>query len=145
MRAKCNTGLSSSELSQTYQMDYGTLQGSCLGPLLFIRFCNDLNIHLTYLSCIQFADDTTLYGASKSINLDWFRANKLTLNAEKTICVIFSPKNETTRRIDLKLLGHSIPCCTQTKFLGVWLDKNLDWNKHVDALLIELKQNVGLL
>ena len=85
LRAKCQTGLSNSELSQMYNIDYGTLQGSCLNPLLFIIFCNDLNIHLTYLSCIRFADDTTPYGADKSlyllqgkinhdleINADWF-------------------------------------------------------------------------
>ena len=69
LRAKCQTGLSNSELSQTYNIDYGMPQGSCLGPLLFIMFCNDLNVHLTYLSCIQFADDTTLYGAGKLLKL----------------------------------------------------------------------------
>ena len=158
MRAKCTTGFSNSELSQTYKTDFGTPQGSCLGPLLFIIFCNDLNIHLTYLSCIQFADDTTLYGSSKSLRLlqceiehdlaiitDWFRANKLTLNAEKTICVIFSPKNELSEEIKLNLGGHIIPCQTETKFLGVWIDKNLNWKKQTDVLLIKLRQNVGLL
>ena len=158
MRAKYTTGLSNSELSQTYKMEFGTPQGSCLGPLLFIIFCNDLNIHLTYLSCIQFADDTTLYGSSKSLRLlqceiehdlavitDWFRANKLTLNADKTICIIFSPKNESSKEIELKLGGHTIPCRTETKFLGVWIDKNLDWKKQVDVLLTKLRQNVGLL
>ena len=69
LRAKCQTGLWNSELSQTYSIDYGMPKGDCLGPLLFIIFCNDLNIHLTYLSCIQFADDTTPYGAGKSLNL----------------------------------------------------------------------------
>ena len=114
MRAKCTTGLSNSELSQTYKTEFGIPQGSCLGPLLFIIFCNDLNIHLTYLSCIQFADDTTLYGSSKSLRLlqceiehdlavitDCFRGNKLTLNADKTICVIFSPKNELSEEIKI--------------------------------------------
>ena len=142
MRAKCTTGLSNSELSQTYKTEFGTPQGSCLGPLLFIIFCDNLNIHLAYLSCIQFADDTTLYGSSKSLRLlqcevehdlavitDWFRANKLTLNADKTIWVIFSPKNESSKEIELKLGGHTIPCRTETKFLGVWIDMNLDWKK----------------
>ena len=158
MSAKCRTVMSNSELSQVYKTDFGTPQGSCLGPLLFIIFCNDLNLHLTYLSCIQFADDTTLYGASTSVKLlqceiehdlkvitDWFKANKLTLNMDKTICVVFSPKGDTNLNIDLKLGDFAIPCCTQTKFLGIWLDKNLDWNKYIDVLLRKLKQNVGLL
>ena len=112
-----------------------------------------MNIHLTYISCIQFADDTTLYGSNKSVRLlqckiehdlavitDWFRANKLTLNADKTIGVIFSPKNDSNVEITLKLGDHTIPCRTETKFLGVWIDKNLDWNKHVDVLFIKLRQ-----
>ena len=150
--------MSNSELSQVYKTDFGTPQGSCLGPLLFIISCNDPNLHLTHLSCIQLADDTTLYGASTSVKLlqceiehdlnvttDWFKANKLTLNADKTICVVFSPRGETISQIDLKLGDYVIPCCTQTKFLGIWLDKNLDWNKHIDILLRKLKQIVGLL
>ena len=139
MRAKCQTSSLNSELSQIYDIEFGTPQGSCLGPLLFIIFCNDLNLHLTYLSCIQFADDTTLYGADKSTKLlqceinydfcaisDWFRVNKLTLNTDKTICIIFSPKNELKDEIKLKLAVYSILCCTSTKFLGVWIDRNLN-------------------
>ena len=61
------------------------------------------------------------------------------------ICVIFSPKGETIPDINLKLGDYSIPCCTQTKFLRVWLNRNLDWKKHIDVLLRKLKQNVGLL
>ena len=71
--------------------------------------------------------------------------NKLTLNADKTICVIFSPKNELSEEIKLKLGGHTIPCWTETKFLGIWIDKNLDWKKQVDVLPIKLRQNVELL
>ena len=49
------------------KVTHGTPQGSCLGPLLFLIFCNDLHQNLTYLSCIQFADDTTLYITHKNL------------------------------------------------------------------------------
>ena len=69
LRAKCMAGTGNSEVSQNYDITYGTPQGSCLGPLLFIIFCNDLKLHLMYLSCIQFADDTTLYASGKTLRL----------------------------------------------------------------------------
>ena len=47
--------------SNEFPVNYGAPQGSCLGPLIFLIFCNDLNIHLEHMQCIQFADDTTLY------------------------------------------------------------------------------------
>ena len=47
--------------SNEFPINYGIPQGSCLGPLIFLIFCDDLNIHLENMQCIQFADDTTLY------------------------------------------------------------------------------------
>ena len=65
----CKAGETNSiHTSETYPVTYGTAQGSCLGPLIFLIFCNDLQQHLIFLSCIQFADDTTLYITHKSID-----------------------------------------------------------------------------
>ena len=61
MLTKCRTMSSGIETkSNLFDVSMGTPQGSCLGPLIFIIFCNDLRLHLTHLQCIQFADDTTL-------------------------------------------------------------------------------------
>ena len=58
----CRTADSATTNTSTlHEVEYGTAQGSCLGPLIFLIFCNDLYRHLTFLECIQFADDTTLY------------------------------------------------------------------------------------
>ena len=158
LRAKCTTSSGNSEVSQKYPVTYGTPQGSCLGPLLFLLFCNDLRLHLTYLSCIQFADDTTLYTSGKKIRLleceinhdletisDWFKANKLTLNVDKTVCMIFPPNKATVSNIHIKILDQVIPTCTQTKFLGLWLDTNLSWDKHLSVICSKMKQNLGLM
>ena len=84
------------DISDTYDIEYGTPQGSCMGPLIFLIFCNDISLSLQHMQCIQFVDDTTLYLGYKNSNYlqycinyelrilqDWFRANKLTLNATK--------------------------------------------------------------
>ena len=61
LRAKCRTAQSGQVTkSDIFPIDYGTPQGSCLGLLIFLIFCNDLSLHLQFLECIQFADDTTL-------------------------------------------------------------------------------------
>ena len=135
--------------SKEFPINYGTPQGSCLGPLIFLIFCNDLNMHLKHMQCIQFADDTTLYlGHPDPILLknmiehdlrvlqDWFRANKLTLNVEKSVCLIFNDKYCRKENINmiLTLSGKNIPVQTETKFLGVWIDKDLKWDRHVNEI-----------
>ena len=68
---------------------------------------NDLPSCLKHSEVILFADDTTLYASSKiivqlydNINSDladlieWFRANKLSLNTRKTHYMLFSPVRE---------------------------------------------------
>ena len=105
MRLKCQAGECKNQTYlEWYKTSHGMPQGSCLGPLLFLGFCNDLRMNLEYMSCIQFADDTTLFYADKNLDvmkccvehdieiiMDWFRANSLTLNVQKTKYLLFSP------------------------------------------------------
>ena len=75
---------------------------------------------------------------------DWFNANKLTLNLSKTVAMLFNRSKNTTK-LELKVGMLDIPQVKETKFLGVWLDDRLTWNKHLNVLKNKIKQNKHLL
>ena len=127
-----------------------------LGPLIFLIFCNDLHLHLIFLSCIQFADDTTLYVSHSSIDYirfclehdldvlqDWFLANKLTLNISKSIVILFGKHDGQTLTVHID--DNVIPQANCTKFLGIWIDDQLTWREHTNKLLLKLNANLNLL
>ena len=89
--------------SQILPIKCGVPQGSILGPLLFIIYMNDIcSLSSDLLYTILYADDTSVLLNGKNINelIDiinnvlqklyiWLRANKLTLNIDKTYYMIF--------------------------------------------------------
>ena len=143
--------------SSWYDLTHGAPQGSCLGPLLFLIFCNDLSLNLEYLSCIQFADDTTLYYADKNLDvlkccveydlniiLDWFRANSLTLNVQKTNYLLFAP-DKKRHAVYLNVDNILIQPSNAIKFLGIVVDDKLEWTQHVKNVLTKMKRNYNLM
>ena len=61
IRVKCKTNSATDIVtSDDFSVIYGTAQGSCLGPLLFILFCNNMHLVTEHCNVILFADDTTL-------------------------------------------------------------------------------------
>ena len=102
MRVKCQTGENTTSYLMPYDVTHGAPQGSCLGLLLFSILTNNLSKHLSHTKYILFADDTTIYMLHRNINYlswcieedlkvlsDWFKANSLTLNEEKSVSMTF--------------------------------------------------------
>ena len=166
---KCSTPEIQKIFSDVYPVEFGAPQGSCLGPLLFSIFTNDISRHLRHTKCILFADDTTIYMSHKNTNYlnwcieddlkcldDWFKANLLTLNLGKSVVMTYEPKEFSgsnmsagcTRSFagsNIKVNEVSLPNVSTTKFLGIWIDKKLAWTMHMSKLCIKLKQNLYLL
>jgi len=103
-------------LSDLKNLDISVLQGTILGPILFLCFINDLPLS-TNLLAFMFADDTSCTAAGANLPLliqhvnielqklaNWFRANKMAVNISKTKFIIFHGKG---KKVDLNGLNIS--------------------------------------
>ena len=146
--------------SDELTLQVGVPQGSVLGPLLFLIFVNDLQYASSRLYSIIFADDTNLFISGKNADLmnreincemnkiyNWFIANKLVLNLDKTCYMLFKPKNKEIYDDAIKICigNHEIKKVNSTKFLGVQIDTNLTWKEHVDDICTKISRTIGVL
>ena len=151
LQVKCNN-----VVSDEYKIEYGTAQGSCIGPLIFILFCNDIYKNIQESSILLFADDTTLYNSncdidylywimSHELNLlfDWFKANKLSFNLRKTVCMAFFVAQDGAQTVSIGEI--KIANVYTTKFLGIHIDDQLNWKHHYTVLYNRLKLNKRML
>ena len=137
----------------------GDPQGSILGLLLFLLYINDLNQAIKFCKVHHFADDTNLLCLNNSIKklnklanadlkhlLNWFNANKISLNVKKPEMIIFKSKQKKLEDdLKIKLCGKRLYPTESVKYLCVKFDANLTWQHHVNDLSIKLNRANALL
>jgi hypothetical protein len=70
--------------------------------------------------------------------VNWFTVNKFFLNINKTNIITFAPKQSSNSSLSVafgNLFMNEIPVI---KFLGIHIDKNLNWKSHVEYILPKL-------
>lgn len=139
------------KLSEITQTLLGVPQGSILGSVLFLLYINDVCKVLKHCKIVMFADDALIYIVGRDVSaltqqlqedLDsisiWFKANKLKTNVQKTKAMIF----KTQCNIDLSIDNENIEQVDQIKYLGVIIDQNLKFDKHVDYIVKKISKKV---
>ena len=144
--------------SQLGSVSHGVPQGSCLGPFLFFVYINDLPYCINNGISELYADDTGLSASGKKvhdverlINLDldkvynWLHANKLSINMEKTKCMIFATEYKLRQCPDLavKINGSKIKQVDRKDYLGLTLDIKLKWDKQVHEMCKKISSAIS--
>ncbi len=149
----------------------GVPQGSILGPLLFLIYINDLPGVSEFLSLL-FADDTTLILSHDNLDIliekvnlefkkicDFFRANKLSIHPDKTKFILFSTKNTNNHVINILCNNNnddqntpelitpieqitSNSSTPAVKFLGIYIDPNLNFKFHINYIKNKLSKSL---
>ena len=128
-------------------------------------YINDITNTSTLLDFLLFADDTTiLYSSSDIVSKipvinrelsevsNWFKANKLSVNATKTNYMIMGTQHDMTSmedhsvsNVDIILDKTKLKRVDKTKFLGVTIDENLSWKNHIDGITKTISRNIGMI
>ena len=152
------------ENSKLFEIIYGVPQGSVLGPLLFLIYINDIINSTKDGHFVLFADDTNIYVVSDTkedvytnanivmgnIN-KYMLSNQLHINMTKCAYMYFRPYCNKEERmtcarsrpfldfLNISVNGIKVKQVSHINFLGVFIDDNLNWNKHLEQLANKLR------
>ena len=135
------------ERSEWCVITKGAPQGSLIGPFAFNIHINDLIHKLSTVSDVfNYADDTTVSCSGPSYAIveqnmkyvisfmtDWFLRNQMKVNPDKFQLIVFD-KGHTCKEYEIKIDSQCIRSQECVKLLGLTIDQNLTFSKHISEL-----------
>ena len=131
----------------------GIPQGSVLGPTLFVMFVNDLP-DTTASKTQLYADDAKIYApvlnpaSSQVLQQDlsniqkWSRTWQLPLNSQKCKALHIGKNNQQCSYMMDNAMLENVTC---EKDLGVLIDGELNFHKHISSAIQKANQMLGLI
>ena len=133
----------------------GVPQGSVLGPFLFITYINDIVCHLN-CKIKLFADDAVMYREILSSQdeaifqndidfiTDWANSWQMSLNLDK--CNVMSiTRSKSESSFGYKMSGKSLGIVSCHKYLGIFIQNDLQWDTQVREVKSKASKILGLL
>ena len=146
-------GVSSSPVMVTS----GVPQGSVLGPILFLIYINDLPEYIKYSTIRLFADDCILYRPVKSFNdsillqedinslYSWASTWLMNFNISKCYSMNISQSRTNYIPTQYYLDNRPLTIVDHCKYLGVVIQSNLNWTKHVEEKVAKANTTLSML
>ena len=144
-----------SSLSAALPITHGVPQGAILSPLLFCIYTNDLPTVTQTSDLNSFVDDSKIsltfpveeaseakHKLETDLHLvaEWCCKNSLLINPEKTKFLLVGTRqllNSLSENMSLVFLNKTIVPVASIKDLGITLDCNLTYSKHISQLTSE--------
>ena len=133
------------QLSKEVKVTSGVLQGSVLGPLLFLAYVNDIWRNME--STIRlFADDCLIYRKiikkedmnklQKGLDRlgEWVTENVTKINPSKSKAIRFM-RARAENTLNYSLMDTVIPQANSCKYLGITMRSNLSWADQVNYMV----------
>jgi hypothetical protein len=149
----------SHHLSEPISVISGVIQGSVLGPVLFLMYVNDLDSHVKNSFIIKYADDVKIattcnrnvedeMEAIRGLQSDldsihsWSARNGLSLNPGKCKVMTFGPSNVLRQ---LHISDDALEAVSHFKDLGVLVSSPLGFNAYISSICLSANRKLGII
>ena len=146
-------------VSNSYELQNGTPQGSVISPLLFLLMVNDIDEPTNGVKLSLFADNSAVWKSGSNLAAltrdiqrylnrltAFFERQGFELPAQKMVAIVFT-RRQHFRCNDVKLTvdGYPIKVENIVKFLDVIFDKALTWSPHLEQVVARCNIRLNLL